>query len=949
MAVYEFYIQNYMWDNVLQTSEALFQTVPFEGTPVITEPKIRNELGKAGSFEFGMEMTSPYYNALLQMKTIMRVTYFGQTIFRGRVLTIDKAMARKRTVHCEGDFAFLLDSHQIGTKEDTRPKIGVLAYLQQIISQHNTDMGSDNIKKFTLGKVPGQYSGVPAEQQVNIPSDKAEQQFGDTSWNTSMDRIESLLSSFGGYFRTRFVKGIGGAADVTYLDWFDKYYNATTNTQTIEITKNLIDISGPTEVENLFTVVIPIGKNDNDNVYISDYWPIAYSGHSKVDYIEVPELVSCGLYSDSELNADYHRKVDYQNAISRFGRIWKPVEFENANTPEKLFGYVKDWIKNNYMAEITQWSVTALDMKVVDSSNQVLLCGDRVTVVHPEVDTTYSGMTIISADYDPYNPDKNKYVIGIPNQQINAAYGVKNPSKSGKGGGGGGGGGGISNQNNETEDDTAAQLEKLKKNLQYQYSLKTDWGQDILLDNPTAYLVYNTDGTEKDKKAVAKDVFDLSNSLMMTRTTKYAEISAEALRRGVSVNDTQLLIDYTPSEKRKQMQFKAATQSYMVNTLGLTLQESDVLVNETAGESVLASWVDDNGNWTQKAYEQGILVRANPEKIKEMAINTRKILSGEKQQGNAAVINSAMDWLTGMNLNVGGDALVSFTENLTSQGTEWVKKNVGILQDHLTPLFSGNNTASGGLEFNLESDTANVDGKAGGGGVLLGTTAKTGKYSGWDVALNKTFTYTVTQSGQTHTYTVPAKSLAADDVHFTAKYDSLRAKMLVVDNLLADYAQINTLVALKATVDTIDANYITAAAINATSVQAAIGQMSFLSVNGLSSQGGISARNGVSCGSLTVNGRTMYVQSAAVSSDGTVLTIGMVDGSSINFNKGGSYNQGWNDCIDAAQLVTRYTRNTGTYGGSTVHYILQYGQYTNVGANWYKTSQANAYTLPDPK
>lgn len=937
MAVYEFYIQNYMLNNVLQTSETLFQTVPFEGTPVITEPKIRNELGKAGSFEFGMEMTSPYYNALLQMKTIMRVTYFGQTIFRGRVLTIDKAMARKRTVHCEGDFAFLLDSHQIGTKEDTRPKIGVLAYLQQIINQHNSDMGNDNIKKFTLGEVPGQYSGAAAAQRVNIPSDKAEQQFGDTSWNTSMDRIESLLSSFGGYFRTRYNAQNG----TTYLDWFDKYYNATTNTQTIEITKNLIDISGPTEVENLFTVVIPIGKNDNDNVYISDYWPIAYSGHSKVDYIEVPELVSCGLYSDSELNADYHRKVDYQNAISRFGKIWKTVEFENANTPEKLFGYVKDWIKNNYMPEITQWTVTALDMKIVDPTNQVLLCGDRVTVTHPEIDTTYSGMTIISTDYDPYNPDKNKYVIGIPNQQINAAYGVKNPSKSGGKGGGGGGGGGISNQNNETEDDTAAQLEKLKKNLQYQYSLKTDWGQDILLDNPTAYLVYNTDGTEKDKKAVAKDVFDLSNSLMMTKTTKYAEISAEALRRGVSVNDTQLLIDYTPSEKRKQMQFKAATQSYMVNTLGLTLQESDVLVNETAGESVLASWVDDNGNWTQKAYEQGILVRANPEKIKEMAINTRKILSGEKQQGNAAVINSAMDWLTGMNLNVGGDALVSFTENLTSQGTEWVKKNVGILQDHLTPLFSGNNTASGGLEFNLESDTANVDGKAGGGGVLLGTTAKTGKYSGWDVALNKTFTYTVTESGQTRTYTVPAKSLAADDVHFTAKYDSLRAKLLVVDNLLADYAQINTLVALQATVDTINANYITAAAINATSVTAALNNASLSSISTLSVSNSIGCTGTISGKEIWAGGSKLNLIDASVSADGKTLTITRGTGGAINFLSGGSFNDGYNKCVDdtaatgvtaltgyttlaqgrAIELFTNGTNSVGThvwrYGGST--------------------------------
>jgi hypothetical protein len=96
----------------------------------------------------------------------------------------------------------------------------------------------------------------------------------------------------------------------------------------------------------------------------------------------------------------------------------------------------------------------------------------------------------------------------------------------------------------------------------------------------------------------------------------------------------------------------------------------------------------------------------------------------------------------------------------------------------------------------------------------------------------------------------------------------------------------------------------------------------------------------------------MTIANAAVSSDGTTLVLGLTNGGTITFSKGdttAAYNQGWNECIANATPVTRYTRNTGVYGGSTVHYILQYGQYTNVGANWYKTASANAYLLPDPK
>lgn len=62
-----------------------------------------------------------------------------------------------------------------------------------------------------------------------------------------------------------------------------------------------------------------------------------------------------------------------------------------------------------------------------------------------------------------------------------------------------------------------------------------------------------------------------------------------------------------------------------------------------------------------------------------------------------------------------------------------------------------------------------------------------------------------------------------------------------------------------------------------------------------------------------------------------------------------AYNQGWNDCIGAATKVTRYTRETGVYGGSETHYIRSGSLYMNVGSNWYKTTQADAYILPAPK
>ena len=121
-----------------------------------------------------------------------------------------------------------------------------------------------------------------------------------------MNRLEDLLDSFGGYFRVRYDDQNG----ISYLDWLDKYYEETPNSQSIEVAKNLIDLSGTTEVDNLFTIVVPIGKRESENVYISDYWPTASPGHAKVKHIMVPELATLGLYTDDKLNAEYHKKTD---------------------------------------------------------------------------------------------------------------------------------------------------------------------------------------------------------------------------------------------------------------------------------------------------------------------------------------------------------------------------------------------------------------------------------------------------------------------------------------------------------------------------------------------------------------------------------------------------------------------------------------------------------------
>ena len=230
-----------------------------------------------------------------------------------------------------------------------------------------------------------------------------------------------------------------------------------------------------------------------------------------------------------------------------------------------------------------------------------------------------------------------------------------------------------------------------------------------------------------------------------------------------------------------------------------------------------------------------------------------------------------------------------------------------------------------------------------GGGVYVehnqsGTTAQFGVWDKGNLTGGVMVEHINGQTGQTITRLKGDIIVIGNDTSIDAAY---RGKTLdgSMTAITSDFTSVNTLLARK----------IEATDINATTVQAAISNINLLSVHQLAASSSIGATGAISGSEIWSGGSRINLLDASVSADGTTLTITRASGGAINFNKGGSYDQGWNDCIDAATYVTRYTRDTGVYGGTTTHYILQYGQYTNVGSGWYKTSSANAYLLPNPK
>ena len=438
--MFKIYIKDFNRNGSVITTEELIETIPAEneGALRLLSPIIKNDMGNAETFNFNIESGINYYDAFLQMKTFMRVEYDDETIFYGRVLTIDNGMFGTRKVRMEGPLTFFNDSPVEGVKEASRRETNVYEYLQSLIDNHNNWV-RDSKRTFALGEVPGNYSAaVSIDQQVITNADvvNKKRKFGSDGWTDTKSALEDLRSHYGGYFRTRIVNG------TIVLDWMNHYFNSEYNTQTIEIGKNILDINSVTEIDNIFTILVPIGNNKTTKTTSDNSGKKGtVSAHFYVDGREISVPSICSVYTREQLNSGYHKYEDYEQALDKYGRIIKTVTFDDATNAAQLRTKAYEWIKNNYQGEVTKFTVKAIDMRQIGENAQKIMVGDRVKLIYPvprEDGTVHKQelyQTCLTIQYDLYNPENNQYTFGIPANILTKTYGLTKQSKSVNSGG----------------------------------------------------------------------------------------------------------------------------------------------------------------------------------------------------------------------------------------------------------------------------------------------------------------------------------------------------------------------------------------------------------------------------------------------------------------------------------------------------------------------------------
>lgn len=377
---------------------------PLDDQRVILNPRLTLEMGKAGSFQFSLPPSNSLYSSLTKLKTIITVTLDDTEIFRGRILTMDRAFNNVKQIYCEGVLAYLNDSVQPAEKFTGKTH----DLFAQIIEGHNRMV--EPAKQFKMGQITAENRDIV----ITGTSDQTEGDEGNFDykqiainamtgeWKSSWEFLSSYLIAYaGGYLRAR------QEADGLYIDYLQDYGNKAP--QKIELGTNLLDFSETVSAENLFTVLIPLG---DENLTIADV-----NGGSV-------ELADEAL-------------------VAQYGRIVRTHVFDSVNRADTLLENGKRYLESNANVPTTI-EVKAVDLHFANPSIQEIYVGDQVMVRSaPHGMKDY--LTCTKIEYDLGNLGNTAYTFGDPTQSLTERYRkdrqqetekVKQAASSGGGGAG---------------------------------------------------------------------------------------------------------------------------------------------------------------------------------------------------------------------------------------------------------------------------------------------------------------------------------------------------------------------------------------------------------------------------------------------------------------------------------------------------------------------------------
>lgn len=295
---------------------------------IVRDPSVKLAVSKAGEMSFTVDADHPYLSNLRRMSGLVELLDGTFPIYRGRITSDIKDFYGAHKIATEGIMAALNDSiiPPFNFPEDFEND-----------TAYKAAAASGNVVDFFFRWILGQHnSQVSAEQQIrpgvctvtdpNNYITRSSKEYA-TAMSTISDKL--IKSALGGYLLIRYED------DENYLD----YYAALplTNTQSVEFAENLLDLSSETDGTNIYTAILPEGK---DGLTIE----------ALPDGDLTDDLVKSGL------------TIYSKSGVATYGRIIRHVKWDDVTIAANLQTKAKAALADNGLSMPETITCTAVDL-----------------------------------------------------------------------------------------------------------------------------------------------------------------------------------------------------------------------------------------------------------------------------------------------------------------------------------------------------------------------------------------------------------------------------------------------------------------------------------------------------------------------------------------------------------------------------------------------------------
>lgn len=295
---------------------------------IVRDPSVKLAVSKAGEMSFTVDAEHPYLSNLRRMSGLVELLDGTFPIYRGRITSDIKDFYGAHKIETEGIMAVLNDSiippfnFPEDFEGDTAYKAAAASgnvvefFFRWILSQHNAQVTAEQQIKPGVVTVsdPNNYIARSSEEYA-------------TAMTTISDKL--LKSSLGGNLLIRYED------DGNYLD----YYAALplTNTQTVEFAENLLDLSSETDGVDIYTAILPEGKDG----------------------------LTIGNLPDGDLTDDLVKsgKIIYsKSGVSTYGRITRHIKWDDVTVDTNLRAKAKAALADNGLSMPETITCKAVDL-----------------------------------------------------------------------------------------------------------------------------------------------------------------------------------------------------------------------------------------------------------------------------------------------------------------------------------------------------------------------------------------------------------------------------------------------------------------------------------------------------------------------------------------------------------------------------------------------------------